>query len=339
MLTALAARTALYATAAALAGAGASTVTRRKAARREAEAEAAFPPQGEVIDVTFQGRTVPVHAVVRGAGPDLVLIHGASGNLRDWTFAFADRMADRFRVIALDRPGLGYTGRTDPGYDHALSSAAESPADQAGLLCAACRALGADRPLVVGHSFGGAVALAWAVHHPQAVRGLVLVAAASNRWKGGLGPLYAVNASALGGAAVVPLLTAFAPDRRLEDITRAIFAPDPVPPGYDAHVGAQLTLRRSALRANARQVNGLKPYIVEMERHYPALTLPIESIHGTADTIVPAAIHAEPFARMVPQTNLTLLDGIGHMPHHAAPEAVEAAILRAHDRSIRQSGT
>ena len=74
-----------------------------RAARHEARAEASHPPIGQFVQV---GET-RVHATVMGDGPDLVLIHGASGNLRDMTFSLAPRLAEHYRVITLDRPGLG----------------------------------------------------------------------------------------------------------------------------------------------------------------------------------------------------------------------------------------
>ena len=70
-----------------------------------------------------------------------------------------------------------------------------------------------------------------------------------------------------------------------------------------------------------------------MERRYRDLSLPVEMVHGTADTIVPVDIHANVLIDMLPNGNLPLLDGIGHMPHHADPEAVVAAIDRAAARS------
>ncbi|WP_179379447.1 alpha/beta fold hydrolase [Jannaschia marina] len=310
------------------AGAGATLGTlalHGRAAAREAAFEAAFPPEGRILDVGG----VPVHAVVRGTGPDLVMIHGASGNARDFTFDLMGRLAGRYRCIAFDRPGLGYTGHTYARYGARFGSAAETPAEQAALLAAAYARVGRGAPLVLGHSFGGTIALAWGLDH--AARGLVLLGAASNIWEGGLGPLYALNASAPGGALAVPLLTATVSEARLRRITAAIFAPDPIPEGYFAHVGAQLTLRRDSLRTNARQVNGLKPHIAEMERRYATLDLPIEIVHGTADTIVPADIHAKVLIDMLPHGRLTLLDGVGHMPHHAAPAPVIAAIDRLRD--------
>ena len=75
------------------------------AARREVAVVLSFPPEGQIINV--QGHSV--HAFVKGRGPDLVLIHGASGNARDFTFDFVDRLKERYRVTVLDRPGLGHS--------------------------------------------------------------------------------------------------------------------------------------------------------------------------------------------------------------------------------------
>jgi pimeloyl-ACP methyl ester carboxylesterase len=62
--------------------------------------------------------------------------------------------------------------------------------------------------------------------------------------------------------------------------------------------------------------------------------MPIEIVHGTEDTIVGIGFHSEVMAETVPGARLTRLDGIGHMPHHAATEPVLAAIRRAHARSL-----
>jgi pimeloyl-ACP methyl ester carboxylesterase len=70
-----------------------------------------------------------------------------------------------------------------------------------------------------------------------------------------------------------------------------------------------------------------------MERRYPDLRLPIEIVHGAEDTTVPIAVHSEPLSRIVGSANLTILPGIGHMPHHADPGAAIAAIDRAAARS------
>ena len=106
----------------------------------------------------------------------------------------------------------------------------------------------------------------------------------------------------------------------------AACAPDPVPPGYDAWLGTALTLRRSSLKANTAQINALRAEIVTLKLRYPALTLPVELIHGTADTIVPLRIHSLPLSQILPNAKLTVIDGAGHMPHHAHADAVIAVI-------------
>ena len=299
-----------------------------RAAAREAQAEAMTPPVGQILDVNG----VPVHALVMGQGPDLVLLHGASGNLKDFTLGFADRLTDRYRVILLDRPGLGWTGRP-AGHGGAWNNKEESPLEQAALLQGAADQLGVENPIVLGHSFGGIVALAWGLSRPDDTAALVLLSAVSEPWPGELGWTYGVFGSRLGGALVVPLITAFVPKQLVSDSISAIFAPQSAPEGYAEHISTGLTLRRESTRANAQQVNALRPHVVEMQKNYGALHMPVEAVHGDADTIVPLKVHAEVLMRDIPNGKLTVLTGQGHMPQHTAPEAVEAAIDRAATRA------
>jgi len=311
-------RLALSLLAAALLAGG--VVVDRKAAAREAMANAAFPPEGQLLNV--DGQTV--HAFVTGSGPDLILLHGASGNLRDFTFSLTAALAPDYRVIAFDRPGLGWTASITGG---------DSPAAQATLLRAAARQLGVTNPIVLGHSYGGAVAMAWALQAPDDTAALVLVSAATMPWEGNIWWLHNVMGNTFGGHSVVPLVTAFAGMKTAEDATRSIFAPDPMPDGYLAHLGADLTMRRPTLRANSGQVAGLKPHIIDMAAGYAALQLPVELIHGDTDTIVPLAVHAARLVNILPDARLTVLPGTGHMPHHSNQADVIAATHRAAARA------
>ena len=310
----------------ALVGAAALLIHRR-ALRRERQAERAFPPTGQLIGPPGKR----IHAHVEGSGRDVVLIHGASGNTRDFTHGLVGRLAGEFRVTAFDRPGLGWSDDLGPE--------GGSPAAQARALRAAARELGLVRPIVVGHSYGGAVAMAWALDDPDSVDAVVLLGGATMPWPGGLGLWYALTSSRLGRALIVPLVTAFAPRRKIDEAMRVVFEPDPVPADYGRNFAAGLTLRRKVLSENARQVNELRPHVVDMSARYGSLNLPVEIVHGTADTIVPAEIHALPLARLLPGAVLTLIEGVGHMPHHAAPDDVVAAIHRAAERADSQRQT
>lgn len=309
----------------ALLAAGGMAFVERRASGREAAAEARFPPLGQIL--TVDGRRV--HAVVMGQGPDLVLIHGAGGNLRDFTFDLAARLAGQYRVILFDRPGAGYTDRADTDYESLWTTTAESPQEQAELLMKAAGQLGAVRPIVLGHSYGATVAIAWAVYHPDRIAALIDVSGPVMPWPGGLSWFYNVNGSLVGGVMVPPLITAFATQTMIDDSLTGVFAPNPVPEGYADSFGVPLSLRRAAIRANARQVSTLRPEVVRMSPLYPQITIPVEIVHGDADTTVPLAIHSEPLSRLVPGAHLTVLPGVGHMPHHADPAAVIAAIDRA----------
>ena len=312
-------------TAAGLAGVWALTQWRARVAERRAEA--AFPPEGQLLDI--DGRQV--HAVVMGQGPDVVLIHGASGNTRDMTFALAPRLAERYRVIVLDRPGFGYT-------ESGPHRAGGDIVQQSALLQRAAAHLDAARPIVIGHSYGGAVALAWAVHHPHALSGLVPLSAASNPWEGGLSTYYRVLSHPVLGRLGIPALTAFVPQSKVRAEVESVFHPDPMPPGYPDHFGAALSLRRRSMRDNALQRAALLEEIRTLSRSYPDISVPVEVVHGAADTTVPLSIHADPLARAVPGAVLTCLPGVGHMPHHADPQAVIAAIDRVAQRAGLHAG-
>jgi pimeloyl-ACP methyl ester carboxylesterase len=299
---------------------GGLLVVDRQATAREAQAEADFPPLGQFVSVDG----LRVHAFVAGTGPDLVMIHGASGNLRDFTFSLIPKLTDRYRVIAFDRPGLGWS---DP-----LPDANDSPVAQANHLYRAARALDVQNPIVLGHSYGGAVAMAWALEHDDTAA-VVMVSGASMPWEGSIWYMHNVMGNPVGAHTVVPLITAFAGNGTAEAAVQDIFRPDTMPAGYLDYIGASLTMRRASLTANSAQVAGLKPHIIEMAARYPALTLPIELIHGDTDTIVPLHVHSEPLSHLLPNAHLTVLPGTGHMPQHAQEQAVIDAIDRAATRA------
>ena len=313
-----------------LAALGLAGVTTLRARRREQRYESRFPPLGRLLII--EGKRL--HLWQAGAGPDLVMIHGSSANLREFTMGLAPALTDRFRVTLVDRPGLGWS-----------EDAGDSPAEQARLIRLACETAGVTQPLVLGHSYGGAVALAWALQAP--VAGLLTLSGVAMPWPGGLGPWYAVTSTALGRALVVPLVTAFVPRRKIEASIAEVFAPQKSTSGYAYGPDGQakrtadyplaaavpLILRRKTLATNARQVNTLLQYIRDMAPRYDTISAPVEIVHGDTDTIVPHHIHALPLAERLPDARLTLLPGAGHMPHHTHAPEVIAAVLRLAGRA------
>jgi pimeloyl-ACP methyl ester carboxylesterase len=151
-------------------------------------------------------------------------------------------------------------------------------------------------------------------------------------WEGRVSLLYDLIDSPVGALArgwIAGVLS----EETARSVTRRIFAPDRVPPGYLRHFGPGMSMRRSAQAANARQVNALRDALTEMSADYPRLRLPVEALHGTADRIVGLQVHSARLVSRVPSARLTILEGVGHMPHHARPDETVAAIRRAAARA------
>jgi pimeloyl-ACP methyl ester carboxylesterase len=130
---------------------------------RALAAERRHPPEGRFI--TVDG--VQLHYVERGSGRPVVLLHGMSSMLQDFTSSIVDELARSYRVIAFDRPGYGYSERPRRMY--------WTPRRQARLIHMAVTRLGVEKPIVVGHSCGALVALDYALLYPHQTAAIVLL--------------------------------------------------------------------------------------------------------------------------------------------------------------------
>ena len=126
-------------------------------------AERRVPPSGAFV--TIDGNRI--HYVEKGEGRPILMIHGLGGHLHQMRRPLMEEFGDGFRLIAMDRPGSGYSTRAT-GLDGRLS-------EQAGIVIRFIEELGLEKPLLVGHSLGGAIALAVALDHPEAISGLALI--------------------------------------------------------------------------------------------------------------------------------------------------------------------
>ncbi|MEM9147301.1 MAG: alpha/beta hydrolase [Pseudomonadota bacterium] len=286
----------------------------------EARIRREYPPIGEFTEA----HGLRVHYWDRGEGQPIVLIHGASGNLRDWTFDVAPRLAETYRVIVFDRPGFGYSDRPAVnGWD---------PAVQARVLQEASRSIGVENPIVIGHSWGGAVAMAWALDYPRQTLGVVPVSAVTIPY-GGLATI--VHAIGLDGVIVnayMDHLLERAREGGIAEFIARVFRPQRVPDGYVDHVGATLALRERTLRANGEDLQNINVALRRLAPRYPSVSVPVEIIHGEAD-FIDWDDQAAVLAQRVPSARMTLLPGVGHMAHHAAPYELEGAIERVLERA------
>ena len=301
---------ALYAGAAALA---ASALFNRISSAR---AERRYPPVGRILDVGGMA----VHVLERGSGDPVVLLHGSGSLIQDFmTSGLVDRLAASRRVIVFDRPGYGYTERP--------RGSAWTPERQAALFVDACSQIGAERPVVMGHSWGTLVALAWALDHPGALSGLVLGA-------GYFFPTLRADAlpTTIAGMPGVGDLIAhtIAPiQTRLTGPlgNRMIFSPASPTEAFLEQMPFGLMLRPGQLRATAADSGGMPAAAARLAPRYPELTLPVTILWGEGDKLVKQADQSARLLRELPQAHGFEIAGGGHMIHHVRPEIVASAIL------------
>jgi pimeloyl-ACP methyl ester carboxylesterase len=297
-------------------------------ARIAARAQARFPSAGSFVRV----EGLELHHTRGGAGPAVVLLHGAFGGAQDFEATIAPALRARAEVVAFDRPGSGWSERPADG--------SADPAAQARLLRAAARELGLQRPLLVGCSFGGAVALAWALQAPDEVAGVVTVGGALEPWPGDtafafrlagvplVGPLFAHTLAAPLGAWLAPA-----------SVERA-FAPAAVSASF-ARSPFELGLRPASFLAQAEDLRGLNRFLADQAQLYGRLDVPVVLLHGAGDRVADAELHSAAAARALPRGEYRPVPGGGHQLLHSHPhlvlEAVEA-LLAAPARTRRSAG-
>lgn len=247
----------------------------------------------------------------------VLLLHGQPGGAADWD-GVVTRLGGRAATVAIDRPG--WDGATPAG-------------DLAGNARAALTALdarGIERALVVGHSFGGAIAAWLAAVHPERVTALVLAAPAAN-----LASLYAVDrwlaapvvgeiagGVTLAGAGLI--LTVPGVRRRLARLTG-------LNEGYLAAV-RQAALRRGAWRSFATEQRALVRDLPALDARLASITAPTTIVAGAEDRVVPRRA-AQALAQQIPGAHLVVSEHAGHLLPQHDPQLIADAIVAALDRA------
>ncbi len=252
-------------------------------------------------------------------GRPVLMLHGNGAQVDDLlSTGIPETLAATRRVVLLDRPGFGHTHRPWPRVPDAAS--------QARAVADAISTLGLDRPVVVGHSWGGLVATALGVHHPGSVGGLVLLS-------GYHVPEQRLDALLTTGPAIPVIgdfvrytIQPFIADLIVRRAKARIFEPWPIPPGFDAAVPDEMIRRPGALRAAAGDGLTMRSSAEKLGPHHGGLRMPVAILAGAEDRIVDPDTHSRALHRAVPGSTLRILPGVGHMMHHAVPDAVVAAV-------------
>jgi pimeloyl-ACP methyl ester carboxylesterase len=279
--------------------------------------ERLFPPEGRLVEAAG-GKLHVVELGTREAqGPAIVLIHGASANLRSLR-GLGDRLALRHRVVLIDRPGHGWSPRDDV--------ATRSPQTQAAMIDAALGKIGVDRAIIVVHSLAGALGALLPLNHPQRIAGLVMLAPVTHPWPGGVGRYNNIVTTPVIGPLLAHTLTLPIGLAVLTPAARAVFSPQAMPEDFVSASATPLLLRPQEFLANAFDLVTLKEAVRAQVPRYPQIAVPVVILHGDADTTVSVNIHARAFVAAVPHAKLIVLPNVGHMVQYAVPDLVVSEI-------------
>lgn len=281
--------------------------------RLTARAAATYPPAGRSL--TVDGARL--HYVDVGSAsndePPLVLIHGNPGAIQDFE-RLIPVLATSHRVIAVDRPGHGYSERPD--------MRGATPAAQARQLHVALDQLGVRRPILVGHSWGGALALAYAIEFPDDVAGLALLGTRAYPVEGPPDPLYALLRRPVIGPLLRHTLVPLLGRRTLDTRMSAAYHPDSVQRGHLAFARA-LWMRPDQLGATVWDTFLLQGEAGAMARRYSSVGIPVMLLAGDDDHLLP---ETQQLANELPNAWIEVLSNTGHYLPRTRVADVEQSI-------------
>ncbi len=280
--------------------------------------ESAHLPRGRFIEIEgLRQHVIELGGSANPSDPPVVLLHGAGSNLQDMNLALGERLAARHRVILVDRPGFGFSARK--------TKEGSSPAYQAAMLRGLLDRLGVDRAIIVGHSWGGTLALTFALDYPKRVAGLVLIAPPTHPGLWRITRLNGLLATPLGWLFAHTLALPFGAVL-IGPGCRSAFLPETMPDQYVKRSATTLVLRPATLLANWADVGALDKFLARQADRYGTLTAPTVVLTGDRDPLVPPELHVMKLAAAVPVARVEVLPGFGHMLHHAAADRVAAAV-------------
>lgn len=288
-----------------------------------AKAEKLVPPAGKFV--TIDG--CRIHYVEAGEGQPIVCIHGLGAQLHQFRSTLFPELSRDFRVIALDRPGSGYSTRP--------LRASGRVTEQARIIARFIDELKLERPLVVGHSLGGAVSLALALDHPNKISGLALLAPLTRHREAippQLAPLYVKPLAKrwlLAQTVSVPLAQKYA-----EMALAYVFGPQKPTTDYMTAGGGWLGLRPAAVFANCTDVVALEEDMPGIEKRVGEIAMPAGVLFGTADQVLDFSSDGLSLRERVPLLDFEQAAGMGHMLQFVAAAETLAFVKRMAARAF-----
>ena len=269
---------------------------------------------------------IKVRYVEAGAGSAVVLIHGNAGSVDDFDFKRFGLLCRDHRVIAVDRPGHGKSERPSD-VDAKLQY-------QTRLLHETLSHLGVTRPVLVGHSWGGSLALAYAVEYPTELSAIVLLAPAAYSDGGPDQFMRAVIKTPVIGDVSLFVGRAIFGEHMLKKELQKAFYPDSVPEEYLRHASSSW-LRHKQVRAILEDEYSLDKDLKKVSRHYCEISIPVVIVTGDHDKVVSAKQNAYKLKTLIANSQLIELQNTGHQVPQTHPESIFNAVTLIPNSSSR----
>ncbi|WP_288378832.1 alpha/beta fold hydrolase [uncultured Massilia sp.] len=266
--------------------------------------EDALPPAHLFVEADG----VRLHVRDEGEGPVLLLIHGLNGQLNHFNYGAVRDLARRYRVVALDRPGAGYSSRP--------AGVAADLSTQARTIARLIERLDLGRPTVVGHSLGGATALTLALEHPDKVGALALIAPLTHT-DGAVPPAFRALTIASPRLRSLFAWTLAVPLGILgsKSVLKQVFAPETPPRDFATRGGGLLSLRPRQFLAASSDVLALREHMPRLEARYGELEtsgIPVHVLFGRGDRLLDWRDNGQALADKIAGCRLEVVEG-GHM--------------------------
>ena len=293
----------------------------------------ALPRQGQFIETPQAHLHVLSTPQNPASDTAFVLIHGSSSSSYDMHLAWADKLSAHCTVLSFDRPGIGLS-RLKTSWRNGLRKASQAmshPGAQADELHHGVRQMGFKKIIVMGHSWGGSVAMAYAQRHGKEIDGAVIVAAPLYPWEGRSSWYnYLVTAPFIGRLFAHVMLTKYALPQ-LQKNVQATGYPEKVPDNYVVDAAIALVLFPAAFITNAIYAIALKDHLADMQSAYDAFDTPLILIGGDRDQTVFTKRNSNRFQAAYPASEMIYLRQVGHMLHHTQADIIVEAARRLAD--------
>ncbi len=279
----------------------------------EREARATITPVGHFVQIGADR----LHYLDTGNpdGPPLVFVHGLGGNLLNFIDTLFPRLEADFRIVALDRAGSAFSTRP--------VDAEGSLPDHADNIAGLMDHLGIAKATIVGHSLGGAVALQTAVSHPDRVKALALISPLTHAVENISPALKALLITSNKRRRFVADTFAVPTSKKRRDQTLAfIFGPQEAPDDFGTTNGGMVSYFPDHFYACSTDVAALIEHLPRLQERYDDIAVPIGILYGTRDRVINYREQGERFKERRPETELVLLEGVGHMPYFPEPDRV-----------------